>query len=258
MQHDRIQSPGKNSVDVKMLFWYHASLLGLLALANIATPVPLNKIQILQRTPENAVVFRLGDISYLANTARPLTTAKLITGHHGPDLGPVDVPITVLNTNSSSLTAATVNQTISSYLASDDVFTADFLANVFITSSVGRLKADLTALKQLQDLGAAQIYATEGVQATSDYGSHATISQAAVNVTLPSGPYLAKIVAGTVSFAPVYRLYEDSYRDFLFGTYDTGDGSGSFTSLDRSLPNFGYPAIPVPSRLYYWNDPRPL
>ena len=61
---------------------------------------------------------------------------------------------------------------------------------------------------------------------------------------LTAGPYLATIGDGVASFASVYRLYPDTYRTFLFGTYSADDNEGNHKPLGVFLPKFWDPMIP--------------
>ncbi|TKA67868.1 hypothetical protein B0A55_08408 [Friedmanniomyces simplex] len=222
-----------------------------------AAPVKRNQISFLQKTGEDAAIFKLGDISYLANTAYPTVTAGLTGQRDFAGVG-ATLPITVISTNVSTVSNQTLEIILESYASSDDVYTTDFLESVYIASTAGTASIDASALSYLTGIDVKHTLVPAGTRMASSYGqSTATIASGNLTALLP-GPYLAIFTAGSVSFAPVYRLYEDTYRDFLYGAYSSGDGTASFTPLDRSLPSFGYPAIPVPSRLYYLNDPRPF
>lgn len=239
------------------LFHLVPTLVCLFAVNALAIPLARNNIAILQKTVDDAVIFKLGDITYLANTVYPRATVKL-SGHHYIGLYGSSVPITVISTNATSFTQQSIEHTIQSYTEGDDVFNADFLEAIYLASSAGAPNVDASALDYLARMNVKHTFAGSMIKLPSGYVTVPMRTGAVNGSALAPGPYLATFSAGSISLAPVYRLYEDSYRDFLFGTYDTADGSGSFTGLPRSLPNFGYPAIPVPSQLYYWDDPRPF
>ncbi|KAK5742080.1 hypothetical protein LTR17_003588 [Elasticomyces elasticus] len=219
-----------------------------------AAPVKRNPFSYVQKTSEDAIIFKLGDVSYLANTGFPAAIASL-PGRHGFAGGETTLPITVVSTNASTITQQTLEDTLQMYAESDDVYSTDFLESVYISSTVASASMDATASSYLASLDIKQTFTS--MRAASGYG-HSSI--AISNMTsLPPGPYLATIVAGTIAFAPVYRLYEDTYRDFLYGSYAADfTPNTSFIALDRSLPSFGYSAIPVPSRLYSLYDTRPF
>ncbi|KAI1762548.1 hypothetical protein GGR53DRAFT_468195 [Hypoxylon sp. FL1150] len=77
-------------------------------------------------------------------------------------------------------------------------------------------------------------------------------------INLIAGPYAASISETTVAFGSAYCLYRDSYRDFLYGTYESSNGSNSFTPVEVFNSRFWDPMIPVPSRIYSWGDSRPF
>lgn len=83
-----------------------------------------------------------------------------------------------------------------------------------------------------------------------------------IGTELPPGPYAASISSSSITLGTVYRLYRDAYRDFLYGTYESGGGQGqgpaTFRGVEIFQPRSWDPLIPVPSRIYAWGDPRPL
>ncbi|KAF2462539.1 amidase signature enzyme, partial [Lindgomyces ingoldianus] len=75
---------------------------------------------------------------------------------------------------------------------------------------------------------------------------------------LPPGPYLATSSGNVISFSTVYRLYSDDHDNFLYGSYEPNDGTGSYTAIDHRFPGSVFATIPVPSRLYSLYDTRPF
>ena len=69
---------------------------------------------------------------------------------------------------------------------------------------------------------------------------------------------MASVANGSVSLHKVYRLYPDTYGGFLYGTYESSDGTASFHAVEVRDSRQGAALIPVPSRIYSWNDPRPF
>ncbi|KAK3072590.1 hypothetical protein LTR53_006544 [Teratosphaeriaceae sp. CCFEE 6253] len=225
-----------------------------LVCCTIVAAAPLKRQPIiLQETSEDATIFKLGNISYLANTGYPAATATVIA-QHGFFHESAVVPITVISTNASTVTEQTLQTMLQSYADQDDVYTSDFLESIYMA---GAASVDASALAHLASVNVSQVLVAAGTHIASGFKTSPVVDGGNLS-TLPPGPYLATFARSSVSFAPVYRLYEDTYRDFLCDAYDSGKGDGSFTALDRSLPSFGYPVIPVPSRLYYLNDPRAL
>ena len=221
---------------------------------SLAAPYKRNTFSYLQKISSDAVLFSLGDVTYLANTKYPKAS---LTGGGIVAAETASIPILVVNTNATTVTKDVLEKIISNYLDLDDVFTEDFLEGVCIFSSANAATLDASATDYLAGLDVKHTMLGKSFSSPGSYGQSA-VSVSSNGTHLPAGPYLASVGAGEISLSTVYRVYEDTYRDFLFGVYETGDAGESHTGLDVSLPNFGYPAIPVPSRIYYLDDPRPL
>ena len=161
--------------------------------------------------------------------------------------------LTVLHTNTSSITQQVLEDVISDYTAQDDVFCEAFLQGVYISSSVPKAEVDRSAIVFLTTLGVEHIIADPGLKLPF----LSPVSRLTA-LDLPPGPYFATRTGKNILLSKVYRLYEDTYRTFLYGTFEAGDGSGAFTALDSTSGSVGTPAIPVPSRLYSVNDARPF
>ena len=208
----------------------------------------------LQGTTKDAVVFRLGNITYLANTKYPKATgqvsSRLSISHLTPGTA---VPVTVFNTNTPVITQQVLQDLIDCYLTRDDVFSTDFLEAIYISSNAAGARLEVSAVKWLRSMNVKHVMIDQDVS-TETFSPAIPISA----LELPPGPYMVTSFGNSSYFSMVYRLYADSYRNFLYGTYETGDGSGSYVALETSFPSFEYPAIPVPSRLYSMDNPRPF
>ncbi|KAF4164372.1 hypothetical protein CNMCM6936_009308 [Aspergillus lentulus] len=197
------------------------------------------------------VTYELGNVTYFANIEHSraifnlnyTTTSRL-------------VPATVILVNQSVVTGSYLKSIISSYLVEDDVFSADFLHAVYLTSTVSKSRLDSTAEKYLRSLGAACLLLNassfdriprNGYALKDDHGT-----------SLPPGPFTILIDNGYISFLDTYRLYVDNFRTFITGAYPSNDGIGLFTALPAMNPRLWGPLIPVPSRIHSWNDVRPL
>ncbi|OQO13280.1 hypothetical protein B0A48_01508 [Cryoendolithus antarcticus] len=223
----------------------------------IAAPVQRSAFTLLQKTKSDSAIFQLGNVTYLANTKYPKAT---LSSGHGPRIEAPEVPLTVLYTNASVVTKDILKSTIASYLEIDDVFSEDFLAGLLLSSTAaGKASMDASATSYIQSLGIEHIiYSSAFSKVDGHGGPSAAYVDISDSTTLPPGPYLASLYGGSVSLSTVYRLYEDTYRDFLYGSYDLDDGNGTHAYLDYSYPSFGYPAIPIPSRLYSLTDTRAM
>ncbi|KAF2708346.1 amidase family protein [Pleomassaria siparia CBS 279.74] len=215
-----------------------------------ATPiVKRNPYTFVLNNPYGDAIFELGEVSYLANTKHPKAVLKATCE---PSTSTAAIPVTVVKTNVSSITKATLESAIASYLDNDDVFSTDFLDGLYISSTV-KASLDASAIEYLASYNTSMVF----LAGVSGKGKFSTISIKA-SAELSAGPYLATVGSNSVSLASVYRLYEDTYRTFLFGAYDTNDGLDNHSPLGVFLPKSWHNMIPVPSRIYYWGDDRPL
>lgn len=218
-----------------------ASLTALLASisASAAPIVKRNEYTFVLNNPYGDAVFELGNVSYLANTIHPKAVVAA-------DCKPVAslLPITVVKTNESSITRTSLEGILSAYLDADDVFSHDFLAGVYISSSVPA-SLDASAVAYLSLFNSSYVFLEDSVSASVS-GDSNPFSSISVKTPgdMPAGPYLAALGDGSLSLATVYRLYPDTYRTFLFGAYDANDGEGNHEPLGVFLPKFWDPMIP--------------
>lgn len=187
------------------------------------------------KNPYGDTIFELGNISYLANTKHPKAAVSADSG----DVDNISLPVTVIKTNATVISKDILEAVVASYSKGDDVFNQGFLSGLYISSSANAL-LDTSAVDYLTSLDSSFIFTGENVVAA---GSLLTIAFRAP-VELPEGPYLASIENGSVTFSTVYRLYPDTYRTFLFGTYDANDGQDNHNPLGVFLPKFWDNMIP--------------
>jgi hypothetical protein len=148
---------------------------------------------------------------------------------------------------------------LAKYTAIDDVFTEDFLSAVFVVSLVSNAKLDSSAMSFLTSMNSSYILLSSSfAQANPNTSLLISFNKAPTVDSLPPGPYAATISSSGVSLSSVYRLYPDSYRDFLFDSFESNDGQGNYKTLGAFLPKFWDPMIPVPSRIYSMYDSRPF
>ncbi|KAI1389131.1 amidase family protein [Hypoxylon trugodes] len=229
----------------------------------LATPTKRASWKYLQTTQHGGVAFGLGNQTYFANVRHP---KAIVDGDYSAiaDQSSALLPFTVIFTGDEIVTGEYLQNVVASYLAGDDVFSEDFLEGVYIASnetSNGTSSSptlDASALEYLNSLAPKHLL----LDAVFEQ-SHPSSEITATYVTTPSsnltaGPYVASISASSITFNTVYLLYRDSHRDFLYGTYDSNDGNGTFNPVEISYSRFWDPMIPVPSRIYSWSDPRPL
>ncbi|KAL2815873.1 amidase family protein [Aspergillus cavernicola] len=217
-----------------------------------ATPIKRSAPKPLQKTAEGGVVYELGNITYFANTKYP--KAVLDAAHFEGD-GLTLVPITVIVANQSTISGEYLKTTIAEYLVGDDVFSEDFLGSLYLSSTIRNTKLERSALDYIQSLNVRRFYLDSNVI----HHEKAAIMLGGVSEkALPSGPYTITVLGASVSFFETYRLYRDEYRDFITGTYASNDGTDSFTALNVMCSKWWDPMIPIPSRIHFWRDSRPL
>ena len=223
-------------------------ILAAFALANVGH----RSIPTLVQEPSSNVIFQHGKISYLANTEHPLTSFKLdrYSTFKRPTVGEGTL-ITVLRTNESAITRQLLRDLVFDYTARDDVFSEYFLEGVYISSNAPQASLESGAMDYLTGLGVKHVMVEAGISLPPLWTSAVHIQA----LDLPPGPYFASCNGDSVSLSLVHRLYEDTYDDFLYGTYATEDEASGFAAVNAA---FDHPAIPVPSRLYSIVDPRPF
>ncbi|KAI1634585.1 amidase family protein [Biscogniauxia mediterranea] len=227
----------------------------------------------LQTTRYGSVTFTLGNQTYLANVQHP----KAVLGCNDSTSTAYPcraqasstqiVPVTVIFVDDEVVTGEYLQGVVASYLGGDDVFAEDFLEGVYLARngttgakrSAKTTTLDSSAIEYLGNLAPSHLFLD-----TSFGESEVSLDLAVTYLATPdgtnltAGPYAVSVTGDSVSFGMVYRLYRDSYRDFLYGTYDSNDGEGTFHPVDTFNSRFWDPMIPVPSRIYSWSDLRPL
>lgn len=213
-----------------------ASLTALFASISVyAAPiVKRNEYSFVMSNPYGDAIFELGNVSYLANTVHP---KAVLSANCKPAASLL--PITLVKTNESTISKATLEGIISSYLEADDVFSHDFLDGLYISSTV-QSSLDASAVEYLGSFNTSFVFMDESITGDGPFTKISITSSA----DMPAGPYLASMTEGSVSLATVYRLYPDTYRTFLFGAYDTNDGEQNHSPLGVFLPKFWDPMIP--------------
>ncbi|KAK1658884.1 amidase signature domain-containing protein [Colletotrichum godetiae] len=210
-----------------------ARALHFVCLAGIATALVDRSSLILTHTINGVdQAFQLGNKSYLATSGSPLAVAaanpKATTspGTHIVAISPV-------------ITGKYLQDTIARYLAEDDVFSEDFLETLILSSNCSS-KLDEAATAFVASVGS-QVLMLPSSQLESSMP--------------PPGPLLLESNGKEVTLSKVFRLYTDTYSDFVHGIYES---NGTYKVLGLTDTDWGYPLVPVPSRLYSEADPRPL
>lgn len=226
-----------------------------IAITTLAAPLKRNPPTVVQKTVQDGVVFTMGNSTFLADTRNPRATGTAMQSDLVEAKEDLFMPMTVISTDDGIVDGQCIEDTIQAYLDGDDVFSLDFMEGVYMAPRSPSANMTTSAFDQFSKMDVKHIFMDHRHapgHERLDALSFGKISE----TSLPPGPYILTGSAEDLQLVPVYRLYEDAYRDFLYGTYEAGDGS--YTPLELTYPAFRYPAIPVPSRLYSWNDPRPF
>ncbi|KAI1135745.1 amidase family protein [Hypoxylon sp. FL0543] len=238
--------------------WLRGIVLLLWACEAVAAPAKRAPWKHLQTTQYGGVAFTLGKQTYLANIEHP----KAILGGSHPTIGRQRslLPMTVILAKDNVVTGEYLQGVIASYLEGDDVFSEDFLESMYIVdnSTSGNPTLDTSALAYLSSLAPKHLFLeTRFVRCQTPSDIKVTyVSTPSSN--LAAGPYVAWNSGDSVALSTVYRLYRDSHRNFLYGTYDSNDGQGTYNPVEIFQPRSWDPMIPVPSRIYSWGDSRPF
>ena len=182
-------------------------------------------------------IFELGNITYLAALKQPKTTFKTsLKSFSGTGFA------AVVATSGKTVTGNALKATLAEYMAMDDVLTEDFMSTIYLTSRTSGASLDKSAVEHLSSMGIEDLYLHASFITAPKGGSFKT-SIVPTRSSIAPGPYVTSTENGMISFAPVYRLYPDSNRNFLFGAYDSGDGQGTHIPLGTFLPKLWDPMI---------------
>lgn len=201
-----------------------------------------NTYRHLQSTRSGDQIFQLGDVTYLGTTSHPQPVLR----GHAPFVDEL-LPLTVINSTTPSLTGAYLQNLIQNYTTRDDVFSTQFLRSVYVCSPAGPPELDTSAAQYLSSMGTQHLVIQGGNLSQFQYiGGNFTVTsfQKDSEGELPAGPYVAKTSARGLEISKVFRLYEDSYRDFVNGIYPRNGDPHTYQVLDYFDPWFARPMIP--------------
>ncbi|GJC89919.1 amidase 1 [Colletotrichum liriopes] len=208
--------------------------LQLVCLASFASSLALrNPLVSLQAVNELDYVFQLGNSSFLATSASPSLEVPV-------NYKPVTVAATHIVATSPLITGQYLQDTFYRYLADDDVFTEDFFETIIISSNYSS-ELDFTARNFVESIGSQILFLPAPANSASSVP--------------PPGPMLLESDGKTIKLSKVFRLYTDTYSSFVHGVYES---DGAYRILNLVDQVWGYPLVPVPSRLYSQVDSRPL
>ncbi|EXF81473.1 hypothetical protein CFIO01_07716 [Colletotrichum fioriniae PJ7] len=211
-----------------------ARALHFVCLAGMATALVERSPLILTQTINGLdQVFQIGNKSYLATPTSPLALAAA-----NPKA--TTAPATHFVANTPVISVQYLQDTIARYLAEDDVFSEDFLETIILSSNCSS-RLDDAATAFVASVGSQVLM----LPASSQLGSPMP----------PPGPLFLESDGRTVTLSKVSRLYTDTHSDFVHGIYES---NGTYKVLGLTDADWGYPLIPVPSRLYSGANSGPL
>ncbi|KAI0365605.1 amidase signature enzyme [Pilatotrama ljubarskyi] len=181
----------------------------------------------------------LGNVSYFvpSSPVSMLPNAALLVKPATGDL----VPFSVIPTSKIIFDQQALEETVSVWSTTDDVWSEAFLTGVYITFN-GTRGVPLTSLG-----GAQKKFGIDFVLCSKSYPLGVGLTK-----PLSSGPYFLETASGNIFEA--FRLYNDENQSFLYGTIP--DGQGGFQVLPARVPGAATETIGVPSRLYFTPTPE--
>ena len=216
--------------------------------------------------------YKVGNISYFSPQA-PWNSLSFFTLSSSEKTSSTHFPSTAfrLPFNKPVLDAEVLRDLINDALAFDDVLTRDWLSTLLLLPNLGNTDKTTpvtyidrdTFVMLEKDFGVQRVFVDPSFYLPRGVALRG-LSIKVDRLFLPpkfskplNGPYLTKVChdQAEIDLWPVYRLYSDVFRTFLFGTYrvpkNEEDLERGFTyKTFRHLDDRGYLLIPVPSRLY--------
>ena len=210
-------------------------------------------IKPLVSTASGAFTFELGNSTYYSPAS---AVAQGVVGNV-TYTEPKFLPLTVLKTNETTISSDVLSALVSSYASVDDVWTEDFLTGILLVSAPDGAALDASATSWVGSTGAQRLLSTAGVD-TSNFGSSSIAKyEVPTSWDLQPGPYTYSSDASGVTIRQVFAMHRDKYEAFLFGVTPV-PGSSAYEAVELFIPPYQDAWVPVPSRLYWLDDGRPL
>jgi hypothetical protein len=204
----------------------------------------------LASTATRAFSFELGDVRFYSPSS---AVANISINYSSAEI----LPLTVFKTNATSISAAILESLVAQYTRVDDVWTKDFLGGALAFSTTSAISLNASACSWIESVGAAAILASQALDTKSCNMSSVKGHTLPINLTLAPGPYTISPSPSGALIKQVYALHRDKYEAFLFGVTQARP-SGAYELIDTALSQHQDVLIPVPSRLYWLDDHRPL
>lgn len=210
-------------------------------------------IKPLSSTASGAFTFTLGNVTYYS-PASSIAQGSLGNGYESSCGW---LPLTLLRTNETAITSNVLADLISTYASLDDVWTEDFLggALALLTSSTAVL--DASAICWIASTKVKHLLTPAGLNTASLDTSDISKSELPDGWDLRPGPYSLSFDPSGATVREVYAVHRDNYEAFLYGVTPVPESS-AYEATEVFIPSYQDTWIPVPSRLYWLDDQRPL
>lgn len=238
-----------------MIFTTNIGVLGVL----LASPANAEPVEQMSQSYDGSFSYMLENLDtpfYVppASKSGPVGTYEL----HSSALDSL-VPFTILVVNAFVITGDVLNTTLTSYL-NDDVYSNRFLdgnlssisikstilmndIGLQIISTLANALMDSTATDFLSSLELSYLLIDSSI--SSNVPSATNFTKSCIT---PPGPYLGKIVSGSLSLFKTYATFYDRYDGFMNGITPNDDISYSYVRILH--PEQYEVVVPYPSRLY--------
>ena len=204
--------------------------------------------------------YHVGNTSYFTPLESPITTISLSGDGSALDTNYRPFTVVSISVDQPDVDISSIQGAISWYLSTDDVLNPDWLETILLApssnSSVSSATLSDDCLGTLNEqYGVSTILLDPSLSVTGGGGALATYTLASTPENVVPGPFLGSYSDGNMAIYPVYALYHDIYRTFLYGAYPQTPGKvgGPYKAL-RRVDSHGYNLIPVPSRLSIVGD----
>lgn len=230
-----------------------SSAFGTAVVASLLTTALSAPIEVLTSVASGAFSFKLGNGTYYAPAA-PVVDRCFEGRFHGLS---AQLPMTVLKTNETTITADILDKIATTYATDDDVWTEDFLTDALVISAPKTSKLDPSAGSWMKSHGIKHFFPSLGMDVSCLKLSGINVLSCPPSWTLLPGPYVFSLSPTGNTIHQAYGLHRDNFEAFLFGVTAI-PGSSAYAPVELFIPAYQDAFIPVPSRLYSIDDDRPL
>lgn len=201
-------------------------------------------------TSSGASTFVLGNGTYYA------PAAPVSAGCYSVATSEV-LPMTLFQTNATLITETDLTELVQLYHSTDDVWSEEFLQGVVAISGTSPLTLDISAIRWLKDGGVKVVVSNQDVDDEQMEEAGMTVLQIHAIETIQPGPYIMSLSPDKYEIRQAYLLHRDQNEAFLYGVTPV-PGTTAYVPVEAFIPMSQDAWIPIPSRIYFINDHRPL